>query len=165
MSVPDSSNVFGAIIFFAYIIAAIVLSFFIINTLYAARPGRAAALNIDSLSTAKLQKLIALAVLSFSVLSYHMLSFLIFSYGTWANTHKIALPEALKSIYDTKAYLSDLHIWSWATSSTLFQDFAEVICNDPQRWLWTQSVLLYSYAWNTYMAIKGMPNALLRCTD
>ena len=165
MSMPESSNVFGAIIFFAYIVAAVVLSLPIVNSLYGFKSRRAITLNTDSESTAKLQKLVALAVLSFSVLSYHMLRFLIFSYGQWANTNKIALPEALRSIYGIRAYLDDLHIWSWATSSTLFQDFAEVICNDPQRWLWTQSVLLYSYAWNTYMAIKGMVPALLQCTD
>ena len=162
---PQSSNVFGAIIFFAYIVAAIVLSLFIVNSLCGIRSGRATTPDTGSMSTAKLQKLMALAVLSFSVLSYHMLSFLIFSYGSWANTHKIVLPEALKSIYDIRGYRNNLHIWSWATSSNLFQDFAEVICNDPQRWLWTQSVLLYSYAWNTYMAIKGMHYALLPCTD
>ena len=162
---PESSNVFGALIFFAYIVSAIVLSVFIINSIYGARSGRATTSGTDSVSTAKLQKVVALAVLSFSVLSYHMLSFLIFSYGQWATTHKIPLPEALNSIYGIRGYLRDLYIWSWATSSTLFQDFAEVICNDPQRWLWTQSVLLYSYAWNTYMAIKGMPNALIPCVD
>ena len=118
---PESSNVFGAIIFFAYIVAAIVLSLFIVNSLYGIRSGRATTPNTKSVSTAKLQKLVALAVLSFSVLSYHMLSFLIFSYGQWANTHKIGLPEALKSIYGIRAYLNNLHIWSWATSSALFR--------------------------------------------
>ena len=155
----------GAIIFFAYIVAAVVLCLFIVNSLIGINSRKSAALDIGRVSTAKLQKLIALAVLSFSVLSYHMLNFLILSYGDWTSTHQIEMSKTPISTHSIRDHWDSLQIWSWATSSTLFLDFAEVICNNPQRWLWTQSALLYSYAWNTYMAIKGMPVALNFSTD
>jgi hypothetical protein len=39
----------------------------------------------------------------------------------------------------------------------LFQDFAEVICNDPRHYWWTQLALLYSLGWNIYMSVEGRP--------
>ena len=88
-----------------------------------------------------------------------MFNVLIYSYAQWAADRNIALPgtfiAALKGLTN-ESFSSN--IWTWAKSTTLFQDFAEVICNDPVRFWWTQQALLLSIGWNTFMAIEGKPN-------
>jgi hypothetical protein len=99
---------------------------------------------------------------SFSSLAYQMLNVLIHSYAQWAADKNVALPgtfiAALKGLTNESFYSN---VWTWAKSTTLFQDFAEVICNDPVRFWWTQQALLLSIGWNTFMAIEGkLSNAI-----
>lgn len=163
MAKAESTNVIGALIFFSYIVAALLLSTLIVGDLWWLNYVRnymreKGSKHVTKLSWINFGISVALSVLSFSVLSYHMLNFLILSYSNWCDARGISVPEAIlgaRSVVGIGGSRTPLHVWRWATSSTLFQDFAEVICGDPESWLWTQTALLYSYAWNTYMAIEG----------
>ena len=53
--------------------------------------------------------------------------------------------------------IANLHIWAWAKESTLFEDFARIICGEDRRFWWTHLVLSYSFAWNLYMSVEGQP--------
>jgi hypothetical protein len=154
---PD--NVLGAVVFFLYILAALGLTALISSDL----------VNLygvflrSKMNTSYRSNLVlafaAFAVISFSSLSYHLLSVLIYSYAEWAEKAHVPLPQTFFGAFSglTNGSLSFLNIWAWAKSSTLFQDFAEVVCNDAVRFWWTQQALLLSIGWNTFMAIEGRP--------
>ena len=151
-------NLVGAIIFFSYIVAALGLTGIILYDMYSlygkARPaaGRPQELTLRLLTG------ILLASISFATLSYFMLSFLILSYTEWSQQYNIALPLSLigqNPILGSNSDRTTLYIWRWATSSTLFQDFAETIISPPSHYFWTQKALAYSFLWNCYMADKG----------
>ena len=150
-------NVVGAVVFFSYIAAALGLTGLIVSDLFKAY----AAFSESKANTIHRSNLIlaftSFAAISFAALSYHMLNFLVYSYITWAERANISLPQTLFGALSglTNGELSPLNIWAWAKSSTLFKDFAEVICNDPVRFWWTQQALLLSIGWNTFMAIEG----------
>lgn len=187
MSVPTQDNVLGAVVFFSYIVAALLLTGILCIDVQKAFSNRV-------LSTVQRQQrqtprqvkeagpdrkastslLAALATLSFAVLSYHMLNFLILSYQSWSSSAPI-LPATLPAtpqvtwhaFHSALGNLSSGNIWTWAVESTLFRDFAEVICNDSHRFWWTQAALVYSYTWNVYMSIEGTSlrtPCLLWCT-
>ncbi|KAJ9622543.1 hypothetical protein H2204_011556 [Knufia peltigerae] len=155
MTEEENKNTLGAIIFFIYIIAALVLTCILLNDLNlpsasSTRPRRHA-----SQSTKRRQHgatnqestrpwlFAALSATSFAALSYHMLNFLLESYRVWSTT----------KLMDFK--VRPRHIWTWSTESRLFREFGEVICNDPRRFWWTRSALVYSFGWNLYMSIEG----------
>lgn len=155
MTEEENKNTLGAIIFFTYIIAALVLTCVLLNDLNlpsasSTRPRRHA-----SQSTKRRQHgatnqestrpwlFAALSATSFAALSYHMLNFLLESYRVWSTT----------KLMDFK--VRPRHIWTWSTESRLFREFGEVICNDPRRFWWTRSALVYSFGWNLYMSIEG----------
>ncbi len=150
-------NALSAIFFFSYIVAALGLTGLISYDLFRAyeKYPRQRAQTKAPVNTNLVLVFASLAAISFSVLSYHMLNVLIYSYLAWADrTHLpvLQLSNSYGSIFDS---MSHLHIWTWAKSSTLFQDFAETICNDPVRFWWTQQALSFSIGWNTFMAIEG----------
>ena len=153
-STTGGENAVGAVIFFSYICAALGLTGLIVADLINAH-------NVAPVKsrTASNHLLIfaSFAALSFSVLSYQMLNVLIYSYAAWTLRTGNEVPQALLASFgaamtDSKAWLQ---VWTWAKSSTLFRDFAEVICNDPVRFWWTLQALSFSAGWNTFMAIEG----------
>ena len=150
-------NPLGAIIFFSYIVAALGLISLISYDLCKAykiypHPSVQAEALIN---TNLILTFASLAAISFSVLSYHMLNVLIYSYLAWADSANTLLLQPSSSYGNMLNNISNLHIWTWAKSSTLFKDFAENICNDPVRFWWTQQALSLSIGWNTFMAIEG----------
>jgi hypothetical protein len=156
MSTADEGqdNVLGAVLFFSYILAALGLTGLISSDLLKAYN---TVLNSKANPSQRINLVLvfaAFAAISFSSLSYHLLNVLISSYVEWAKTASIPLtPSFFGGLGDNSVSLPN--IWTWARSSALFQDFAEVICNDAVRFWWTQQVLLLSIGWNTFMAIEG----------
>ena len=160
--VSTPSNTVGAITFFSYIFAALAFTGIIINDVWSVhrtRPGRSQqSSRIGAPSPLRLLVSILSAIASFSTLSYHMLNFLFASYSGWSHQNDVKAPTALigaQSITGISGQRAKLQIWRWATSSTLFQDFAEAICADSRQYFWTQKALLYSFVWNWYMAEEG----------
>ncbi|KAI1610348.1 hypothetical protein EDD36DRAFT_323018 [Exophiala viscosa] len=158
MSARSQENVVGAIIFFSYIVAALLLTGILCNDVQKAFSNRQRK-NQQSLQDqkARISLSAALATLSFAVLSYHMLSFLIQSYQAWStgSVSSSTSPVTFHAFRYAVKNLVPSEIWAWAVNSTLFRDFADVICNDPDHFWWTQAALLYSYAWNVYMSVEG----------
>jgi len=156
MSTADDGqdNVLGAVLLFSYILAALGLTALIssdllhaFNTLVKSNANPSRRINLVLVFA-------AFAAISFSSLSYHLLNILIASYVEWAQTASIPLASSFfGGLSDHSVSLPN--IWTWAKSSALFQDFADIICNDAVRFWWTQQVLLLSIGWNTFMAIEG----------
>ena len=145
----DAPNVLGGTIFICYIVAALLLTGLIVLDLYKSSlrsPPPSTWNHVQQLFTFSV-----LAVLSFVTLSYHMLSFLITAYSNWAIARGLALPQGVR-----KNDLDRLHLWQWARTSKLFQDFATNICMESNgNWWWTEHTLIFSMAWNIYMAVEG----------
>jgi hypothetical protein len=155
----SSENVLGAIVFFSYIVTAVGLTWVILSDLSKAY-GTFSRSKANTIHRSNLILIFAsFAAISFSSLAYHILNVLIYSYAKWAADINVALPRtfiaAMKGLTDGSFYSN---IWTWAKSTTFFQDFAEVLCNDPIRFWWTQQALLLSIGWNTFMAIEGKLN-------
>ena len=172
----EASNILGALVFFSYIIAALSLTGVIVYDLFqlhkaqpdgerqrddpksptTATPG---ARSPTTASPLRLGLSVLLAVLSFTMLSYHMLFFLIRSYIAYCQAESLPLPltpmEAAWALIGSSQASPRLYIWTWATHSTLFQDFAYSILSKPVYWWWTQKALLFSFAWNCIMAQEG----------
>jgi hypothetical protein len=153
-------NLLGAFLFYSYILAALFLSCYIIRdliVLYTSRrphPRRPQTPEDDAPDDVIVSVMAALSVLSFAMLSYHMLSFLIQSYQSWTKpSQSFMLPKGRHD--PVWRDLSFGSIWTWSTSSTLFQDFAQDIWTKPECAWWTQLALLYSLGWNMYMSIEG----------
>jgi hypothetical protein len=145
----DIENISGAVIFVLYIIAALGLVAWIVLTLY--RTSSPLSSSPDPKAHQRIYSFSVLALVSFATLSYHMLSFLITSYCDWVVVRGIALPRSLS--YNE---LMRLQLWQWAKTSTLFQNFAKKICTQWNgNWCWTEHVLIFSMAWNIYMAVEG----------
>src|SRR5256885_6238226 len=157
---PD--NVSGTIIFFAYVAAALGLTGLILSELFHAYAAFSKSRANTTLRSNLVLTFASFATISFSTVSYHMLNVLIYSYTAWAESAEVPVPQTFLGALNglTTGQLSILNIWTWAKSSTVFKDFAEVVCNDPVRFWWTQQALLLSIGWNTYMAIEGEPNAM-----
>jgi hypothetical protein len=160
--IADGSNLLGAILFFSYIVAALALTGTIIRDIVVAHKAKEKGTGPEKRRSPVVYVLVCrilLALTSFSTLSYHMLMFLIDSRSAWSSANNLTIPAFTwrdRSLLDVSEHINRLHIWQWATSSTLFRDFAEAICTPPIHYWWTQKALLYSYAWNWYMAREGM---------
>lgn len=151
-------NVSGALIFVAYVLAALLLTCLIAVDLYKAYRFRSLAL----LKTTKHKSnhsyvFVSFAVLSFSTLSYHMMSYLCYSYQRWAvsksllplpGRHQPWIPLGLADV------ISATHVWQWLTQSTLFRDFAQTICEKSASW-WTQQALLATMASALFISVEG----------
>ena len=169
-------NIVGAIVFFTYIFAALAFTGFIVtDILYLSGQRKQDAPNLRKSSRkrdAKISRgvrrtivpLCALtAFISFSVLSWNMLLFLVESYKTWAARRSLPL---IVPRYDALGIRTQAwFIWSWATDSSLFQQFAEDLLLDPATWENARVALLYSYAWNLWMSMAGKCAANAWMTD
>ena len=154
-------NVVGALIFFGYIMAAIFFTSIIIKDLVVRTSAPSTDPKHNSASPSlngKVQIFALLSLVSFSVLSYHMLGFLLRSYFEWATTRNIALQTNFHGMEGAISMFyrhNMVRMWTWATQSTLFRDFAEDILRPSNYW-WTAQALIFSMGWNTYMAFEGM---------
>ena len=156
--VGETRNLTGAIIFTAYVIAALLLTALLSRDLVNAYLYLPKSLrNQDGLHK-QLQAVAGLCVMSFSVLSYHMMDYLIESYQTWANNRGIALPYQLcgkMGLLGSEQQRAPLYIWTWLKTSTLFQNFAQTIVVPSEHFWWTQQALLVTMAWSVFMSIEG----------
>ena len=155
----ETTNIIGAIIFIAYILAALyltaLLSRDLINAfLYLPKSLR----NRNGLHT-QLLTFVSLAIGSFSVLSYHLLDYLVESYQEWATHRSIELPYRLygkMGLFGPGHQRTPLYIWTWLKTSTLFQSFAQTICEPGEHFWWTQQALLMTMAWSFFMSVEGI---------
>ena len=158
-------NLAGAVIFVTYVSSALFFTGMIVGILNAKlwspiMSNRQRELSHEN----KLQIFTALSVVSFSVLSYHMISFLVISYKAWLSVKGIEAPSRFfgyGGFIDPQKRIIRVCIWQWLTSSTLFKDFAEVICGSSARYWWTQQALLVTMTWSFFMSIEGTDRLLL----
>lgn len=133
----------GALIFWAYIAAALFLMAAISTSAYdlwirtphrSSRRGGGAAIGAY----------VALAIVSFATLSYNMLNVLILEHSKWlhhsSSAHQMSLLPQL---------------WIWSVESSLFVSFAEEITASPARWFWSQAELGISMVVSCWMGIEG----------
>ena len=157
------SNTIDALIFSAYVIAALFFTIYICLDLLLAyhKQGVANDSHPNVKSKRNLQVFSTLATLSFSSLSYQMLKYLIVSYAKWAEINAIPLPQrpfGNESLLGSGDRRIEVFIWQWLTSSTLFQDFAQTICSNSARFWWTQQALLVTMGWSVFMSFEGEPS-------
>lgn len=147
----DDRNLTGAIIFWLYIVAALVLSTLVVRSIYRTPNSRSADAYGDVIRLFCL-----LAGLSFGTLSFQMLRVLIDSYKHWAQLHHVLLPSRLLGRGGlVGSGRTELQLWEWSTTSTLFQDFGEAIVATHPRYLWTSAELWATYIITLFMGIKG----------
>lgn len=151
MAELQDQNIVGAIIFFSYILWALLLTILICRDLLdiysqGSRAGGKSRAGSNVQQDRRLRHKVfvyaALCALSFSSLSFHMLIFLIQSYQSWA-------------VSERWRHATVQNIWRWSINSNLFQDFAEVLCDGPEHFWWTHLILLYTFGWNVYMCVEG----------
>ncbi len=147
-SVSSESNLAGAVISIIYVVSALFFTGIVIGILLYSPESTHRSLSSSSTKKHqrsshenKVQTFRALSKLSFAVLSYHMMSFLIYSYKAWALEQGIELPQKFlghDGLIDIQHGTTRICVWEWLTSSTLFRDFAEIICGSSARYWWTQ---------------------------
>lgn len=147
----ERDNYFGAILFWLYIVAALLLTGFITTNLWSLYRNASAAAN-KTRRRGRIRLFSGLSALSFSVLSYHMLYFLIDNYKNWALLHHAEIPRSLTGVLTRDTALKT---WEWSHTSTLFRDFARELCEQPGHYWWTCQALLFSFQWNVFMAVQG----------
>jgi len=92
-----------------------------------------------------------------------MMSFLVYSYKAWALEQGIELPQKFlghDGLIDIQHGTTRICAWEWLTSSTIFRDFAEIICGSSARYWWTQQALSGTMAWSFFMSIEGVDRLL-----
>ena len=143
-----STNYFGAGVFWMYILAALVLTSIILQTL----------IQLHNTRTPKQDSprqpiwfFATLALASFGTLSYNMLQVLIQSFELWSNGQ-----------YPTRLSLYPATLWQWSITSNLFQDFGEAIVANTARFLWVQSALLATLSICFYMGVEGRKHSVPR---
>jgi len=134
----EPTNLFGALVFWSYIIAALAFTTTVLITIY----------RLPGASSRHVWTFSALAFFSFATLSANMLHVLIQSYTLWA-----AQQFRHQSILGT---VSPSNIWHWSISSRLFRDFGEAIVANDVRFLWTQSALLATNSVCLFMGAEGL---------
>ncbi|THZ23124.1 hypothetical protein D6C89_05694 [Aureobasidium pullulans] len=142
MDLDAPTNYPGALIFWAYIVAALGFTGIVLNTIRQSHQQNNGRSKIPL-------ALIILTGSSFSTLSYHMLNVLILSYKQWSTNHSIPLGALIGS------NRTPLHLWQWSTTSSLFQDFGEAIVATKPRYLLSSSGLWSTVAVAIYMGIEG----------
>lgn len=145
------TNYLGAAIFWSYILAALAFTSLAIHTILKINPTTTRPRNHDdgNPSARPLRLFTCLATLSFATLSANMLHVLIHSFQQW----HVALPSPHPVQPVPTTWLS--LIWSWSTTSTLFQDFARAILASPARRVWTFSELGLAMTICLYMGREG----------
>jgi hypothetical protein len=147
------TNYFGAAIFIGYMIAALILTGLIIQSLRRSYNEVTMKNHGRIFNHGLLYAYIAAASLSFAVLSYTMLSFLIASYQEWCHARYI-VPSSIPAV--------DLisSIWQWTTTSTLFLDFARSLCSTQAGYYWVMQALLGTMITNITMSSAGQRYAV-----
>lgn len=142
MDINAPTNHLGALIFWAYIVAALASTGVVLSTIRKS--------HLENNGRLKIPPLLAiLAVSSFATLSYYMLNVLILSYQQWTTRHNIPLGALIGS------NRTPLHLWQWSITSSLFQDFGEAIVATKSRYLLSSSGLWSTLAVAVYMGIEG----------
>lgn len=175
-SVPAAgTNIAGAVVFFTYIVAALVVTSLILRdilgirdrstklkeggqTSYNKNNGLSGQRNKSHPGETGMRKELRIlfpvaASISFAVLSWNMLNFLVVSYIDWWHNEKAPSVGHLTSISGFRQQLWS--IWVWATHSSLFQTFAEDLLLNSGIRRNTRLALLYSYGWNLWMSMNG----------
>lgn len=142
MDIDAPTNQSGALIFWAYIAAALASTGVVLNTIKNSHLQNNGRLDIPPV-------LAILAISSFATLSYYMLNVLIQSYQQWTTRHNIPLGALIGS------NRTPLHLWQWSITSSLFQDFGEAIVATKSRYLLSSSGLWSTLAVAVYMGIEG----------
>ena len=157
-------NIIGAILFFGYIVAALVFTGIIVLDIgrLTSAPNthdcKSESIPHDvsarcSILSGRPLLFSVAATISFAALSFNMLSFLVVSYSTWSLEHHITLSQPFRNVADIRWQL--WCIWSWATNSNLFETFAKDLLSTEESRRWTVLALLYHYGWNSYMSVVG----------
>jgi hypothetical protein len=142
MDIDAPTNHAGALIFWAYIVAALASTGVVLNTIRKSYLQNNDRVRIPT-------ALAILAVSSFATLSYHMLNVLILSYQQWTTRHNIPLGALIGS------NRTPLHLWQWSITSSLFQDFGKAIVATKPRYLLSSSGLWSTLAVALFMGIEG----------
>jgi hypothetical protein len=144
-----SSNYIGGTIFLGYIVAALVLTGLIVQSLFGSYKQVKAHHNGSSIPREKLLYIfVAFATTSFAVLSYNMLSFLIVSYQSWCQIRGFAF----STMSSTEIFTS---IKMWTFTSTLFLDFAKALCSTEQGYWWVMQALMGTMVTNIVVSFAG----------
>ncbi|GIZ49136.1 hypothetical protein CKM354_001217300 [Cercospora kikuchii] len=135
-----ATNLFGALIFWLYIVLALVFTSLVLDSLIRlpTPPERRSQVRVFS----------GLAFFSFVALSFNMLHVLVYSFRLWTQDHP--LPEGI-SVASALAT-----IWKWSITSTLFKDFGVAIVEDLKRFFWTQAALWATMSVCLYMGAEGV---------
>ncbi|KAK5017204.1 hypothetical protein LTR60_002038 [Cryomyces antarcticus] len=169
---PTSSaeNTSGALVFIAYIFAALFLTTYILRTLFVLHSQTSSSSSLSPQRETpvkgwRIQLHASLAALSFAALSYNMLRFLILSYAAWAAERNLPVSSPfslLGGLVPSKSTrgsartgLGDLQLWQWSKTSTLFTDFARELCASPRAWWWSLQALVGSWVWGVWMSAEG----------
>lgn len=142
------TNYLGALIFWSYILLALLTTLLILKTILSLhqphpRNHKPATVYFS-----------LFAVLSFVTLSYTMLNVLIQSYTSWSDLHSIPYPTNLRALVGAERI--PLHLWHWSTHSSLFQDFAAAIVQRPARRVWTVASLQTTLMTSVFIGIEGL---------
>lgn len=133
-------NLFGALIFWLYIVLALVFTGLVLHSIIrlpAARPSNRKFIRLFSF----------LALFSFSALSFNMLHVLIHSFALWRNIQRQPLLLSIMTFHSTA--------WQWSITSTLFKDFGIAIVGNLARYFWTQASLWATMSMCIYMSVEG----------
>ena len=142
-----STNLIGALIFWLYIILALVFTGLVldsIRSLPTTRPAKRQDAKIFG----------CLALFSFTALSYNMLNVLIASFRLWSKSHPLEQDVNLTTVLRI--------IWQWSITSTLFKDFGMAIVADLARYFWTQAALWFTMSICLYMGVEGVHRRIPR---
>lgn len=140
----EPTNYLGAVIFWLYIVFALVFTGKTLQTLYVLYTTTYR--TKKQKHTKQLWLFSALALFSFATLSTTMLNVLFQSFDQWS-----LLPPIPGHETDTLP----TRIWHWSTTSTLFTDFAEGLVQDSARFFWAQAALLATLSTTIYMGTEG----------
>lgn len=141
-------NIAGAVLFWSYILAALLFTSLALASLYRSFPRQPK----DSAWHFKYSVFILSATLSFSILSYHMLNVLVLSHRQWAEQQSILVPTQLLGIFGSGS--DALHLWQWSTQSTLFKDFGDALIATEARWAWSNASLAFTFVEVLFICIK-----------
>jgi len=136
----ETTNYFGAAIFWLYNVFALVFSGITLRTLYRLQQTR----KTKKRNTGAIWLFCGLGLVSFATLSTNMLNVLIQSFNEWSSGRD---PIQLANL--------PLAIWQWSITSSLFRDFGEAIVGDSARFFWVQSALLATLSVFNYMGTEG----------
>ncbi|CAK1367687.1 hypothetical protein CB0940_11545 [Cercospora beticola] len=135
-----ATNLIGALIFWLYIVLALVFTSLVLDSL----------IRLPTPAGRRSQVLVfsSLAFFSFVALSFNMLHVLVYSFKLWTQGHP--LPERIN------VGLALATIWKWSITSTLFKDFGVAIVEDLKRFFWTQAALWVTMSVCLYMGAEGV---------